>query len=153
MKNVKKMGFGFGAMILRSGKVLLGLRNEDRRRASSLLHGEGSWTMPGGKVDFGESYIEAVKREVREETSLKVNSAKLISINNTVGRNAHFLTLGFKITSFSGSLKVMEPEEIIEWKWFDLKKLPQNLYVPSRIIIEKYGKRKLFDIGEKVICM
>jgi len=44
----KKPGVGFGVMILRNGQVLLGKRHDDPEKASSLLHGEGSWAMSGG---------------------------------------------------------------------------------------------------------
>lgn len=49
-----KPGLGVGVMILKDNKVLLGLRNPDRVKASSELKGEGTWTMPGGKVEFME---------------------------------------------------------------------------------------------------
>jgi 8-oxo-dGTP pyrophosphatase MutT (NUDIX family) len=45
-------------MILKDGKVLLGQRHTDAVLASSELHGEGTRTMPGGKMHFGESFEE-----------------------------------------------------------------------------------------------
>jgi len=64
----KKIGVGFGVMILRDGKVLLGQRHFDAAKADSELHGEGTWTMPGGKMHFGESFEETCARETLEET-------------------------------------------------------------------------------------
>lgn len=32
----------------------------------------------------------------------------------------------------------MEPETILEWKWFDINNLPENMYKPSKVVIEKY---------------
>ena len=52
------VGVGFGVMILREGKVLLGQRHVDPVKASSELHGEGTRTMPGGKMHFHESFEE-----------------------------------------------------------------------------------------------
>ena len=65
-----KPGLGVGVMILKDNKVLLGLRNPDKVKASSELKGEGTWTMPGGKVEFMEKLVDAAKRELEEETSL-----------------------------------------------------------------------------------
>ncbi|MEI8090892.1 MAG: NUDIX domain-containing protein [bacterium] len=55
-------------MILRDGKVLLGQRHLDPEKASSLMHGEGTWTMPGGKTEYHESFEEMAYRETLEET-------------------------------------------------------------------------------------
>lgn len=47
--NTKMVRVGFGVMILRDGKILLGKRHEDPIKADSELHGEGTWTMPGAR--------------------------------------------------------------------------------------------------------
>lgn len=72
-----KPGVGFGVMILKEGKVLLGKRHEDPEKADSLLHGAGTWTMPGGKLHFKESFEEGAYREVLEETGIKIDPDKL----------------------------------------------------------------------------
>ncbi len=43
-------------MILRHNQVLLGQRHSDPEKADSALQGEGTWTMPGGKLHYGESF-------------------------------------------------------------------------------------------------
>lgn len=141
----KKPGVGFGVMILRRGKVLLGHRNENPEKASSLLHGEGSWTMPGGKLNFQEELKKGAIREVLEETGIKVKNLKVISISNDIVTDAHFLTIGFLTEDFEGEPKVMEPEEITEWNWFDLNALPSPLYFPSGKIIKNYLARKIYQ--------
>jgi 8-oxo-dGTP diphosphatase len=55
-----------GAIIEREGQLLL-VRN--RRR-----NGDHDWTTPGGVVDAGESVLEGLAREVREETGLLVRT-------------------------------------------------------------------------------
>lgn len=141
----KKPGAGFGVMILKGRKVLLGHRHEDPKKASSLLHGEGSWTMPGGKLHFQENLKEGAIREVFEETGIKVKSLKVISVSNDIVHDAHFVTIGFLAKEFGGEEKVMEPDEIIEWKWFDLDSLPSPLYFPSEKIIENYLAGKIYQ--------
>lgn len=69
----RKPGVGVGIMILKDDKVLLGRRHGDPKKASSELHGEGTWTMPGGKVHFKEKLKDVAFREVLEETGLKVD--------------------------------------------------------------------------------
>lgn len=123
----KKVGAGIGIMILKNNKLLLGKRNEDPEKASSLLHGEGTWTMPGGKMHFGESFEEAGKREVFEETGIKVKDLEVISVSNEIVEDAHFITIGLLCRDFKGETRTMEPEEIVEWKWFPLDKLPEKI--------------------------
>ena len=142
----KKMGIGVGVMILKDNKVLLGKRHDDADKADSLLQGQGTWTMPGGKIDFHETFEQAASREAEEETSLKIdeNKLKFISITNDMVPNAHFATIGFLCKEFEGDVKVMEPDEITEWKWFDLDDLPERIFFPSAKILKNYLDKVLY---------
>ena len=71
---VKQIRAGCGVMIFNDEhKLLLGLRNNDKEKADSELHEEGTWTMPGGNIEYGESFEEAGIREAKEETNLDVS--------------------------------------------------------------------------------
>lgn len=131
---------GVGIIVLKDNKVLLGKRNEDALKADSLLHGEGTWTLPGGKLDFREDIQDCACREVFEETNIKINKDKLriASVTNDVVEDAHFVTLGFLSEEFEGEPEVMEPDEIIEWKWFDLDNLPSPMFFPSEKAIKNF---------------
>jgi len=142
---MKTVGVGVGIMLLKDGKILLGKRNTDPEKASSKLRGEGTWTLPGGKVHFGEKLKDAAIREVFEETGIKVKNLRLISVADDVIEDAHFVTIGFLCEDFEGKANVMEPDEILEWKWFDLNNLPSPLYFPSAEIIKSYLSRKIYQ--------
>lgn len=133
-----KPGLGVGIMILKDNKVLLGLRNPNKEKASSELNGQGTWTMPGGKVNYMEKLKDAALRELEEETSLVATNLKLICISDDMTDTAHYVTAGFLANEFTGEVKAMEPETILEWKWFDINDLPSNMYKPSKKVIEKY---------------
>ena len=136
----KRVWVGFGVMILRDGKVLLGQRHPDPEKASSLMHGEGTWTMPGGKTEFHESFEEMAYRETLEETGIKINTEKMkiISITNDIVPDNHFVTIGFLCEDFEGEAQVMEPDEITKWQRFDLQDLPTPLFFPSGKVINNY---------------
>lgn len=142
----KKPGVGVGIMILKNNKVLLGRRHGDPKKAQSLLHGEGTWTMPGGKLHFKEHLEDAARREIFEETGLRVNKEKLkiINISNDIVEDAHFITIGFLCQDFKGEPEVMEPDEIVEWRWFELNNLPDPIFFPSGKILKKFLTSKPF---------
>ena len=143
----KKPGVGFGIMLLKDNMVLLGKRHDDAEKASSELHGEGTWTMPGGKLHFQEFPEEGAVRELDEETGMKVtkNDLKLVSLSNDMVEDAHFVTFGFFAEKFEGEPKVMEPDEITEWKWFKLDGLPEKIYFPSQNVINNYLSESIYN--------
>jgi 8-oxo-dGTP diphosphatase len=147
MNNNKKMGIGFGVMLLRDGKVLLGQRHEDPAKADSELQGEGTWTLPGGKLEFKESFEDGTTREVMEETGITINpkALKLISVTNDIKGNAHFVTIGFLCEDFQGEAQVKEPDEITQWQWFNLDNLPNPMFFPSEKLINNYKAGKIYQ--------
>ena len=147
MTFTSKVGVGFVVMVLNDKKeILLGQRHLDPAKADSELHGEGTWTMPGGKIEFGETFEEAASREVAEETSLTIgcDDLRLISLENDAVPDAQFVTIGFLCTKFSGVAKVMEPNEITEWHWFSLDDLPSPIFFPSQKLIDHYKSGKIY---------
>lgn len=137
-------GAGIGIMVIRNNQVLLGLRHSDPTKADSELHGEGTWTMPGGKIRFGETFEEATARELTEETSLIGHRFTVMCVNNDKITDAHFITVGILCTEFSGEVKTMEPEEIVEWRWFDINNLPNKIFFPSEKMISNYKTNQFY---------
>jgi 8-oxo-dGTP diphosphatase len=139
-----KFGIGVGVMIVRDGRLLLGLRNPDKVKASSELQGQGTWTMPGGKVDFGETLLQAAVRETKEETGIEITDAELITITDDIVGEAHYVTAGFKASTYEEEPLVIEPETITEWRWFLPDELPENLYSATRNLLDQYTKGKVY---------
>ncbi len=141
-EEIKRPRVGVGIMILKDSRVLLGRRHSDPEKAGSELHGEGTWTMPGGKLDFREELEDAASREVKEETGILIDKTKLkiINIGNEIVPDKHFVTIGYLCEDFTGDPIVMEPEEIVGWKWFDLDNLPDPIFPPSQKLLNAYRK-------------
>ena len=100
----------------------------------------GGITFPGGHIEKQESFVDSVIREVKEETNLEIGELKLFGAADDIQPDRHYITLHIIAKKHRGELKVMEPTKEDRWEWFDLDKLPQNLYSPSKKFIEEYLK-------------
>ena len=78
-------------------------------------------TFPGGHVEAGESFTEAVIREVKEETGLRIASPQICGMKDWVEDGIRFVVLFYKTEKFEGDLISSEEGEV--W-WEDLKELP-----------------------------
>lgn len=144
MDNKKRIGVGFGVILIKSGKILLGKRHDDPDKADSVFRSAGEWCLPGGKLEWGEAFEKGAIREVKEETGITIKNPKVISVHNTKNKYAHFVTVGLIAEDWIGEVKVMEPSEITKWQWFSLKKLPYPRYFPSFMVIDNYLKNKFY---------
>ncbi len=79
-----------GAIAIHAGRLLL------IRRATPP--GVGEWSVPGGRVESAEMLIEAVVRELREETGLEGVCGELIGVAERIDEHGHFVILDYAVT-------------------------------------------------------
>lgn len=120
MKNViNKRILGFGVVIIKDQKVLLGYQTRS--------YEEPCWAFPGGKVDDEETINQAVIREVKEECGLEVSEIEFITFFEDIFQDTtHVISLVVKVNNFQGQPKVLEPEKCQKWEWFDVDDIPEN---------------------------
>ena len=140
----KHIGSGCGVILIKDNMILLGKRNEDVEKANSEMHEEGTWTLPGGNIEYGEKFYEAGIREVKEETNLDARDLELICVQTDLNEHAHYISVGMIAHDFSGELKVMEPDEITTWKWFNVNDLPEKIFSASKKTIDCYLQKKFY---------
>jgi ADP-ribose pyrophosphatase YjhB (NUDIX family) len=80
----------------------------------------GTWGVPGGKLDWGESLQEALLREFREEVALDLHQVRFALLQEAILDSqfhvpAHFVLVNYY--AFSASTQVVPNEEIVEWVW------------------------------------
>lgn len=102
------------------GRILLVRRRDNRH-----------WVMPAGSLELGESIIECLKREVREESGLEVMTATLIAVysgprfafTNAYGGEHQMLSLVFRIDEWAGELATTT-DETTDARFFAVDGLP-----------------------------
>jgi 8-oxo-dGTP pyrophosphatase MutT (NUDIX family) len=109
------------------GEVLLELRSDN-----------GFWGLPGGAVDVGESVEQAVKREVMEETGLRIDIKRLVGVYSDPrhqaisaypdGQIVQHVTTAFECTRDGGELSMSD--ESTDIGYFDARALPENTLAP-----------------------
>lgn len=69
---------------------------------------------------------------------------KVVSLTNDIRDNAHFVTIGCVSDEFLGEPEVLESQEITEWKWFDLDRLPSPIYFITEKVIKNYKEKTIY---------
>src|ERR1700749_2503678 len=99
------------AVIFRDGKILL------LRRAKSPGH--GFWSLPGGRVEFGESLHTALAREVDEEAGLKIDIVALAGWREVLpgagGSGGHYLIISFAARWVANEPRLNEEHDDFKW--------------------------------------
>lgn len=98
--------------LLQDGKMLL-LQN----RVKDDWKG---YTFPGGHVELGESFVDAVKREMKEETGLDILNPRLVGIKQFPIEKGRYIVLLFKATEFTGTVVSSDEGEM---EWIDIDRL------------------------------
>ena len=111
-----------GAIAVDDGRLLMVRRG----------HGPaaGDWSVPGGRVESGETLAEAVVREVAEETGLEVVCGELVGWVERIGPGYHFVILDFQVTV----LDDREPQagtDAAEVDWVPLTDVAERQVVPG----------------------
>ena len=105
------------------------------------------WGIPGGKTKFGEPSVDALRRELKEETNLNVEEIRFVLVQDCIHskefyRDAHFVLLNYTCRCV-GEPAVTLNEEASEFRWLTLEtafKLPLNQ--PTKILLEAVAKNQ-----------
>lgn len=121
---------GVGVFVIKDSKILMLKRKG--------AHGEGTWSIPGGHLEFGEDPEQTASREVLEETGVSIKNIRKGPYTNDIfeKEDKHYITL-FMLSDYeSGEAEVKEVDfsEAVEWRNWD--NLPAPLFKPLENLLK-----------------
>lgn len=124
--NIKKKPVGAAIIVINSDGHILILK-----RAPESYFAPDKWGYPGGKIEEGETSLEAAVRETQEETQLRVRNVKSLGVFNEA-------VAAFYSDSFDGKVEI--DFEHTDWKWVPPAQLSSYDLAPSVFDIYKKAK-------------
>ncbi|MCP4727117.1 MAG: NUDIX domain-containing protein [bacterium] len=130
-----------GALIFNKEKELLLVKTDKW---------SGQYCIPGGHIELGETIIDAVRREIKEETNLDIKDIEFHMIEecifseNFFNPDKHFIFLDYTCTAVTTD--VILNEEAQEYEWVDLKDIDKfNIEKLTLKSIHEYIKKQIVD--------
>ena len=96
-----------GALIQKNDKYLIGRRGPNEKSP-------GLWEFPGGKIEKGETPIQCIKRELKEELNINAEIGDLVTKYSYDYPNVSYLLYFFKVKSYEGDFKIIVHDKL-EW--------------------------------------
>jgi 8-oxo-dGTP diphosphatase len=127
---IKRPFVGIAVMVIKGNRVLLGKRKN--------AHGSGTWAFPGGHLEFNESIEACAKREVLEETGIRIKNLRYGPYTNDIftDEDKHYVTLFVTADYDSGSPLVKEPHKCEKWAWFQWPPNVQPCFLPIENLLK-----------------
>jgi 8-oxo-dGTP diphosphatase len=120
---------GVAIIIVKNNRMLLVQRKS--------VHGAGTWSTPGGHLEFGESPEQCAAREAFEEVGIAAREIKFRAVTNDIFRDTgkHYITLWMETDQFTSEPRINAPDEVANLDWFDWNALPQPLFLPIQNLL------------------
>ncbi len=120
---------GVGCVVVREGRLLLVRRQGE--------HGAGSWSTPGGHLDFGETPEDCAARETLEETGISVSNVAFVAITNDIfpDDEKHYVTVWMAAKADAGEAAIHDASEIAQVGWFAPTDLPEPLFLSLKNLL------------------
>jgi 8-oxo-dGTP diphosphatase len=105
-----------------AGRVLLA------RRGTGARDEPGAWDTGAGALEHGESFADAVRREVREEYSAEAQQIETIGVRNVLRGGSHWVAIVSAVRVDPAAVSIGEPHKFDELGWFALDALPEPMH-------------------------
>ena len=119
-------------VVSKGNKILLGKRKNSYKA--------GFYGIPGGRVNEPEKLVDTAKRELFEETGIKVDDLEYIGVIRDQHKGYTFTHFAFLCKNPSEEPKNLEPNKCEGWKWFHQDKIPDQTLLSHIAAIDLYVK-------------
>lgn len=113
------------------------------KRSRNATNERGCWETPGGKVEFGETLGEAVRREIREEYGVDIELLEQFPAADHIipDERQHWVSTTFVARIRDGQTPaILEPHKCDGIGWFALDELPSPLSIITRLDLQTFGR-------------
>ena len=111
--------------------------------------GFGKWSLPGGYIELGEKPEETAIREVKEETSLKIDRPELINVYNQESPIYDYVMLvGYYTSKYFG--KLFAGDDASDARFFSTDKLPEIAFWSHKRLIEEICEKFERNIDKSI---
>ena len=126
----QKPQVGTAIIITKDDKVLLMKRKGP--------HGKGTWSTPGGHLDFGETPEQGAAREAKEEVGMDAADIRFRAVTNDLFEETgrHYITIWLEGKAV-GEPFIAAEREVQEIGWFSWDALPQPLFLPLENLLKE----------------
>jgi 8-oxo-dGTP diphosphatase len=131
---------GVSVIIVRDGKVLMG-----KRKGS---HGSGTWSFPGGHLEYNEHLFVCAAREVFEETGMSLVKGMQgpFTSDHFKEEDLHYITLYIEAEAV-GEPELREPDKFEKWEWFPTDSLPSPLFLCVQNLLTTNGGYRFRELS------
>lgn len=117
-------------VIIRNGEQILLMKRQNS-------HGDGTWSTPGGHLEYGESPDECAIREAEEEVGVQITDLSFRTITNDIfeEEGKHYITIWIESTYVSGEARINSAREMSAVGWFPWNALPTPYFLPLQHLL------------------
>lgn len=137
-RGVDYIGVGVGALIVdKQGRLFLA------RRGPLAQNEIGCWEFPGGSVEFGETLVDALRREIFEEYGIDIEVGDLLDVVDHIlpDEGQHWVSPTYLCAIRAGVPVIREPDKCSEIGWFAPDAVPGELSVITQRNLLSYRDR------------
>lgn len=117
-------------------------------------YADNMYGLPSGKVEAGESYVEAAIREAKEEVGVDIQAQNLdpvLTVHRKGEDGTYWVDVFFAVTQWDGELSNAEPDKHRTLEWFSPEHFPDSIIPSVRYSLQQIGMNQHYaEFGWKV---